>query len=215
MEDVKHVLFYFNLVLLICSCASSQQQRYALNSVPAQTSIQSTNSPANLDKCILEGANYLITRMSTGAKVAVINIDSQLINLSNYVIDNLSMYLVNEDKFIVIERSKIDILQKEQKYQMSGEVSDETAVSIGKQIGAQFIITGAVLPLGDIHSLHLKITNVQTAQIIGTKIYQMSADKTLIALLEPPQTQPAEKKEEPVAQKPQTVIQGDVNIGNL
>ena len=54
--------------------------------------------------------------------------------------------------------------------------------------------------------LRLKIADVQTAQIIGTKIYTVKPDNVLLSLLKPPVEEPK------VAQ--QTVIMDDVNITN-
>jgi hypothetical protein len=126
------------------------------------------------------------------------------------------MHLVNTDKFAVIERSELPALQKEQMYQLSGEVRDETAVSIGHQLGVQVIITGAIMETGNSYSLRLKAINAETAQIVGTRIFSVERDQTLMALLpspaptpknNPPQTETPQKK-------PQTVINGDINITN-
>ncbi|GHT68367.1 hypothetical protein FACS1894110_15730 [Spirochaetia bacterium] len=169
-----------------------------------------------LDSAISEGANYIIGRLSSGAKVAIVNIQSPTANLTNYIIDTLSMYLVNKDSFFVIERSELGAIQKEQHYQLSGEVSDETAVSIGQQLGTQFIITGSILPLGEKYSLRLKVINVATAQIIGTKIYQIENDKILITLLEHPIVEPIveQPKEKPPEQTPRTVINNSTITNN-
>ena len=211
---MRFTVFTFGIILLLCSCVSSLAQRNTSDLVP---DIPSTaiNSSSNLDSCILSGVKYLITRMSPGVKVAVVSIESPTENLSNYVIDNISMYLVNEDKFIVIERKEIGILQKEQKYQMSGEVSDETAVYIGHQLGVQVIITGSIIETGGKYSFRLKAIDVETAQILGTRIYIVEQDQTIIALLTPPAKQQEITSQSPPEQKiisQQPIINGDVNI---
>jgi curli biogenesis system outer membrane secretion channel CsgG len=120
------------------------------------------------------------------------------------------MHLVNEDKFIVIERTEMDIIQKEQDYQLSGAVSDETAISIGKHLGTQFIITGSMLPFGNNYSLRLKITNVETAQIIGTQMYTVRPDNVLLSLLNSP-----DQNNDEIVDETQTQVHIDnVNITN-
>jgi hypothetical protein len=160
------------------------------------------------------GVVYLSGRMLPKAKVAFVSAQSPTENLSNYNIDTAVMYLVNNDQFTVIERSELDALQKEQRYQASGEVSDETAVSIGHQLGAQVIITGAIMEMGDKYSLRLKALDVETARILGTRIYPVKSDQTLAALLKPsPQIEKVLTKTETLPEPPkQTVIEGDVNI---
>jgi hypothetical protein len=132
--------------------------------------------------------------------------NSPPVNLSYYVIDSVLMHLVNDGNFVVIERSELDAIQREQKYQLSGEVSDETAVSIGKQLGTQMIVTGSILPFGSDYSFRLKVTDVQTAQIIGTRIFIVKPDNVLLSLLKSPVEEPKIAR--------QTVIIGDINITN-
>jgi TolB-like protein len=135
-------------------------------------------------------------------------------NLSEYVMDTMIMHLVNQDKFSVIERAELHALQKEQLYQVSDAVSDETAVSIGHQLGVQVIITGSLLETGNRYTLRIKAIDVETAEILGTRVYPVERDQMLVALLTPPPqtTKVPVKEEQPKEQPKQTVIQGDVNI---
>ncbi|MDR0722035.1 MAG: tetratricopeptide repeat protein [Treponema sp.] len=55
---------------------------------------------------------------------------------------------VNNKRLVVIERSNLEILRDEQNFQMSGEVSDESAASLGKFIGAPALITGSLTDIG-------------------------------------------------------------------
>jgi len=131
MEDVKHAGLVFSIIVLLVGCSSTSFQQK-----------NTMNPNLSLDSAIFEGSKYLASRISIKSNVAVINIQSPTNNLTNYIIDSLLMHLVNEDKYLLIERSELNILEKEQHYQLSGMVSDQTAVSIGKQLGTQFIITG-------------------------------------------------------------------------
>jgi hypothetical protein len=67
---------------------------------------------------------------------------------------------------------------------------------------------------GSRYSLRLKAVDVETAQILGTRIYPVERDQTLIALLTPPLPIAKPKEEVPLPKNtsPQTVINGDVNI---
>ncbi|MDR1250699.1 MAG: CsgG/HfaB family protein [Treponema sp.] len=185
-------------LVMVCAGISAQQSR-------------------SLDAALRMGADYFTGRLPSNTKIAVAAVRSPTENLSNYVIDTTVMHLVNTDKFAVIERSELSALQEEQRYQLSGEVSDETAVSIGHQLGVQVIITGAVTETGDnSYSLRLKAIDVKTAQIAGTRIFSVERDQTLTALLKPPVTTPRNNlPSTEIPQRPaQTVINGDVNITN-
>jgi hypothetical protein len=207
---VRIVVFAFSLAILLLSCASAPPSTAHL---PVQVTNADT-APQSLDAVMRLGVDYLSGRMLPNAKVAVVSAQSPTENLSNYIIDTAVMHLVNKDKFAVIERSELDALQKEQMYQESGEVSDETAVSIGHQLGAQVIITSAIIETGDKYSLRLKALDVETARIIGTRIYQVQPDQTLTALLKPSSQSKSVPVKTEVPQEPpkQTVIQGDLNI---
>jgi len=212
---VRYVIFIFSLFLLLFGCASSSApQQVASRNVPSNNyePSQTLNRNSNpiseqLDSVIREGSNYIASKIQANTKIGVVNMNSPSINLSYYVIDSVVMHLVNTDNFLVIERSELDTVQREQKYQLSGEVSDNSAISIGKQLGTQMIVTGSILPLGNDYSLRLKIIDVQTAQIIGTRIYTVKPDTVLLSLLK---SQDGEPKNE----IPQNVIMGDVNIIN-
>jgi len=109
---VKHVLSIFSIIVLFCGCVSTSDNQHE----------NSASYNLNLDSAILEGSKYLGTRIPVKSKIAVLSIQSPKANLGNYVTDCLSMHLVNQEQFVVIERSELENIQKEQKYQLSGEV---------------------------------------------------------------------------------------------
>ena len=211
------ILFFSILSLLFFGCTSQPSSKQTINtsttvvnSNPVLKSANSNITNANadqLDFAIQESINYIISRIPLKSMVGIVNMSSPSSSLSNYIIDSIIMHLVNVDNYIVIERSELNIIQKEQEYQLSGEVSDDTAISIGKQLGIQIIVTGSILPLGNNYSLRIKLTEVQTAQIIGTKIFTVKPDSVLISLLK-------KSEEEQKNKDQQTVIMGDVNITN-
>jgi hypothetical protein len=83
----------------------------------------------------------------------------------------------------VVDRRNLDTLKQELNFQYSGEVSDETAVSIGRRLGAQCIISGYVEPFGDSYRLLIRAIDVQTAQIKAMRNYVIQRNKLLNTLL--------------------------------
>jgi hypothetical protein len=217
---MKSLIAVCALTCILCSCASAPAPRpAAANPAPAVSPAQRAaapgqdNAPSNLDAAVRSGADYLAEKIPAWAKIAFVSMQSPTDNLSAYIIDTAIMYLVNKDAFTVVERSELSVLQKERNYQLSGEVSDETSVSIGRQLGVQVIISGSLMETGGLYSLRLKALNVETAQILGTRIYRVTPDRTLAALLPPP-PEPAKPEPPKTAEPPQTVINGDINIIN-
>jgi TolB-like protein len=222
MANVRHVLLCFSLITLLCGCASipiQQQGNYQPQPSIATTQDQRqtgetganpANQSLNLDSAIRNGADYITGISPLKAKMAVLNVQAQTAMLSDYITDHIVMYLINENKFIVVERSDLGLLQKEQEYQASGEVSDQSAVSIGHQLGVQIIITGTLAQAGDLYVLRLKALDVETAEVLGMRIFQIQPDSTLLMLSAPPAAKTEEKKEA----APQQIINGDINITN-
>jgi TolB-like protein len=211
MGAVKSAFGIFSALLLLSACNSTP----VTGADPAaySRSAAAVESGGTLDSALLESSRYLSARLPEKSTVAVIFMQSPTENLSNYCLDGLAMHLVNMEKFAVIERSELGLIQQEQQYQLSGEVSDETAVSIGRQLGTEYIITGSLLPLGDAYSFRIKAIRVETGQIAATQRYQVRKDRTVLALLEPPPPVARTAEQPPAKQEaPQTVIQGDVNI---
>jgi TolB-like protein len=67
-------------------------------------------------------------------------------------------------------------------FQMSGEVSDETAAGIGKKIGAQSIIFGSMERTGSLYRLRIRTIEVETAKIQAIRNNLIEQD-TLLAVL--------------------------------
>jgi hypothetical protein len=72
-----------------------------------------------------------------------------------------------DNGFTLIDRSQLDRIRKEQEFQMSGEVDDEQAVSMGKIACANVIITGAVTGSGGLRRLRLRALNTESGQVLA------------------------------------------------
>jgi hypothetical protein len=63
----------------------------------------------------------------------------------------------------VADRQNLEYVYKELNFQMSGEVSDESARSIGKFLGADLVITGQLMEIGGPYRYRANAVNVETA----------------------------------------------------
>jgi len=114
--------------------------------------------------------------------VVVLNVESQHNALSDYVIKKLEDNAVNDRNFIVVDRIQQNLIATEQRFQTSGNVADDQAVSIGKQFGAQTIISGQVSSIGDNYLLSIRALNVETAHVQGLFTKNIPPSPTLTAL---------------------------------
>ena len=130
-----------------------------------------------LDEAIRAGSIYLSERISGGTRIAVVNfVASQ--QTSNYVIGRLTSHLVNTGKFNVVDRHDLTEISREQGFNLSGNVSDESAQSIGKLLGAQTIISGSLTPFGNSHQMHIKALEVETGIVSGSITYTIMPKTT-------------------------------------
>jgi hypothetical protein len=119
----------------------------------------------DLDAAIKEAAAQMGKNLPGGTKVALVSVASSSAQFSEYVISRLEAALVSGRKLVVVDRANLDKIREEQGFQLSGEVDDDSAKSIGKLLGAGAIVTGAFADLGDMYSLTLKAINIETATV--------------------------------------------------
>ncbi|MCL2763345.1 MAG: CsgG/HfaB family protein, partial [Treponema sp.] len=81
-------------------------------------------------------AETLIDSMPRDATIAILSIHSDDRLAVEYVIDELEYKLVGARKFQIVDRRRLEQIRREQNFQMSGEVDDNSAISIGNMLGA-------------------------------------------------------------------------------
>jgi hypothetical protein len=118
-----------------------------------------------LIECINKSAIDLAANIPQGTIMAVIQITSSDVFEAEFAEEQLIFVLVQNGRFRIVERKDLDVIRREQNFHLSGDVDDNTAVSIGKMAGAGIVITGTILSYGEGKYLNLRALDVQTAQI--------------------------------------------------
>lgn len=107
-------------------------------------------------------------------------------SLSDYVINGLSSEIanaINEEKFNlkVVSRQAVDKIMAELKYQATDLTDEKTQVEIGKQLGADIIITGEITKIeGDIFNINAQIIEVESAKLLGGIIYDFWVEEEFL-----------------------------------
>jgi TolB-like protein len=165
-------------------------KNYILESEPILNALLGLRSSVGANKNIvtLNGGidylgGYLIGKIPQNSRIAILNISSANIALSNYIIDNFTIYMINESSLIVVDRRNLEMLQQEMDFQMSGEVSDDTAQAVGRKLGVQNIVSGKIEPLGDMFRLQIQVIAVETAQIKGMQSVVIKRDSILSSVV--------------------------------
>jgi hypothetical protein len=119
----------------------------------------------SLEKAIERSAEALVHKLPKGSTVAVLSISSTT-NTEN-LIQELEFRLIEKGRdLIIVDRRRLAQIRLEQAFQMSGDVSDDSAVSVGNMLGATVVITGNITTSGNKNFLRLNALDVQTSQII-------------------------------------------------
>jgi hypothetical protein len=130
--------------------------------VNAQTSI-------SLDEAVQRGAAYLQSRFPKGTRAVAVPGKSENDEIANSANKKLSNVLVNGGWFVMVATD--DEAQKniagEMKRHLNLEVSEETEHSIGKQLGAQIIISNALNREGQAWRLDIEAVWTESAQRAG------------------------------------------------
>jgi hypothetical protein len=125
----------------------------------------SVEQSSNVEGSLENAANTIMSKLETGSRIAIVYVTAADTEISEYISNELEFIMIEQD-FLLIDRSQLDRIRREQNFQMSGEVDDEQAVSVGKIAGADIIITGAVTGTGDLRRLRLRALDTQTGQVL-------------------------------------------------
>jgi TolB-like protein len=152
--------------LYIVSCASSSVPASSSPSPEPSTEKERILTIADIKNAIIQHQETVIDTIPFQSRIAVLDIDSYDAEMGVFAVEEIITFLVKAKKFSVIDRDSLEILLKEQNFQMSGAVDDTTAVSIGKILGAAVIITGTIHRRYGQIDFSLKILDVETAEIL-------------------------------------------------
>ncbi|MDR2793456.1 MAG: CsgG/HfaB family protein [Treponema sp.] len=129
--------------------------------VPQRPAGQST-----LEDALDAAADEIMAGIQPEATVAVVNIASEDIESAEFVFDALA-YILLISGFDVVDRKSLEDIRAERNLQLSWEVDDAYAVSIGKFLGAGIVITGSVSGTGSRRRLVLKALDVTTTKLVA------------------------------------------------
>jgi TolB-like protein len=98
--------------------------------------------------------------------------------------DRLRTELVNLKKFSVLERAQMYTILQEQGFNQSGCVSTECAVEAGRLLGVQQMVAGEIGKVGNTLTIHVRLFNVETGEIIQAHQvdYEGDADGLLLKM---------------------------------
>lgn len=98
---------------------------------------------------------------------------------NEYLAFSLTQALLAQQRISVVERELIDKLLEELNLTASELTNSETALKLGKIIGARFIATGTVTRLGKESQVSLRVIETETSLIKGAFVETMAQESSL------------------------------------
>ena len=130
-------------------------------------------SQEKIDSIILKVANDVSSKCNSKTILCILDFNSPSQDLSEYIQTELTSH-VTENGMKVVTRSNMDKVDNELNYQLSGFISDETALSICERLGANAIVFGQIKELDNKYNLQVRLLDVETASYILFKTYVFS-----------------------------------------
>jgi hypothetical protein len=167
IRTALRALFTAGAIILVFTACTGSPAAAGAGEVSSEAKPTVAAAADELNTALRETSDYLNRRLDRGIKAVFLNFKSDYPDLSEYVINRLIENTVNDGVFTAVDRQNLALIQQEMDFQLSGEVSDNTAQSIGQKLGAQIIVSGSILPLGDEYLLTVRAIGVEGADIRG------------------------------------------------
>jgi len=155
-----------NAEILRQSVASDIASRAELNRLFSDTS-------GLADKAVKNAIDTLNSKLPSGANIMIMKAHSTEYNMLDYVVNQMTKSIVQAGRLKVVDRSNQALIDAELKYQLSGNVDDNSMVSIGHQLGVQYMVICWISGTKSLRRLNQKILNVETSQNIDQSDFEI------------------------------------------
>jgi len=157
---------YLLLVLFSCSTVSKSDSNYY-----------------SFDEALENAIKRIENDLPERSDVAILDFKSANPNLSSYIIEELYDKLINGRKLSIMERSRIDTIKIEVGYQLSGEVDDNQIINIGKQLGANYVVTGEITYSGEAYRLRVFAIDIEKGRRVASSSLNINSNDRQINYL--------------------------------
>jgi Mg-chelatase subunit ChlD len=130
-----------------------------------------------LEAGLVQLYDFASINLDAPAQLALVGIEStdSSVVRDEYLYQQLSLALVKNAKFSLLERQKLEEILKEQAIQMSG-VSAAKQVEIGKMAGAGYLLLPALQSKNEGYELFLKLVSVESSEVISLSFLKLGKE---------------------------------------
>jgi len=124
-------------------------------------------------KAVKGAVESLNSKLPSGSVIMIMKTTSTERNLLNDVVDQMTASVIQARKLKVVDRSNQTLINAEQQFQMSGNVSDASAVSIGRQLGAKYVVLCWISGASSRRRLNLSVMSIETGEVIDQSDFEI------------------------------------------
>jgi tetratricopeptide (TPR) repeat protein len=138
----------------------------------------------SMDEAIDAAVVEIEARVADGSEITVAAITAPTDKISNFLAEELAARINTRGKLTVLAReTALNALSAEQEFQMSGLVSDESAVGIGHFLGAKAVVSGSFDRYRDFSQLRLRTVDAETSELAASFTARIrNSDQVLVNL---------------------------------
>ncbi|MCD6176900.1 MAG: hypothetical protein J7K29_03575 [Candidatus Cloacimonetes bacterium] len=119
-------------------------------------------------------------------KIAVIefaDLNGNVTNFGSFIAEELITRIFMTNKFEVVERNLLNKVLAEQKLGITGFIDEESAISIGRLLGVEAIVTGSITDLVNDVKLNARLISTETGSIFSVASVSIQKDETIRKLM--------------------------------
>jgi hypothetical protein len=142
-----------------------------LKRIPLTSPVMKSNPDGvDAESVAAQAALEMRAKISPHTRTAFVNTSKDNPELAAYILDSLMAAVSGSTELLILDRGSNTALQAERALQQSADISDKTIAALGRQLGAQTIVSCSLVGSGALRRLSIKAVDVSTAQIqfIGT-----------------------------------------------
>jgi hypothetical protein len=134
----------------------------AANAQIAQLDRERSGLANSVVKGVVDALN---SKLPSGTIIMLMKQNSTEINMLNDVVDRITAAIIQAGNLRLADRSNQALINAEQQFQLSGNVDDNSTISIGHQLGAKYAVLCWISGAGSSRKFNLRILDIETGQI--------------------------------------------------
>ena len=137
----------------------------------------------DIESALQKTAEQFSMTIKKGTTIAIIGISSPTLEMSEFMLDEITLDFVQQHKLTVANRANLEAIKTEMNFQLSGEVSDESIQQLGAMVGANVVIHGSLKPLGKDFNLVVQALDVTSATVLDMCRFSIEQNAIIKSLL--------------------------------